>query len=25
MVEEAHGKIIEVEYDPSEIGGGLKL
>lgn len=25
MVEEAHGKIIEVEYDPTEIGGGLRL
>lgn len=24
-IEEAHGKIIEVEYDPSEIGGGVKL
>lgn len=25
IVEEAKGKIIEVEYDPSEIGGGLRL
>jgi superfamily II DNA or RNA helicase len=25
MIEEAHGKIIEVEYDPVEVGGGLKL